>query len=174
METSVVNTIENSFFQEVKKKYLFFLQIITSALVLIISIITIADVFTGNVKNFDKILPRICGTEISNVKSIYGYFNGTSFGDGALISRFDVEATDEALISKIDEELGFSNIPTPSEDFSTYWLNANRYYSQDGRYYTYWTYEVVDSDWNTKYYDVSSRVYGIEVFDKINWGADAH
>ena len=28
-------------------------------------------------------------------------------------------------------------------------------YSQDGRYYTYWTYEVVDSDWNTKYYDVS-------------------
>lgn len=165
METSVVNTIENSFFQEVKKKYLFFLQIITSALVLIISVITIADAFTGNVKNFDKILPRICGTEISEVNSI-----GYSYGR----TDFSVDATDEALISKIDEELGFSNIPSPSEDFSRYEDDCHRYYSQDGRYYTYWTYELVDSDWNTKYYDVSSRVYRIEVFDKINWGANAH
>lgn len=136
MKETIVRTIKNDLLlsgQGKKDKISFFLPIIASIVVLIISVSTIAKATSSKYVPFKDLFPGIFES-LTDTRSYYSvYYTSRTFPQQEDIY---INENQRKLIREFDKVLGFSNIPTAEADLEK--EGTQYYWSDDGKYVTHW------------------------------------
>lgn len=134
MKETIFRTIKNDLLlsgQVKKEKISFFLPIIASVVVLIISVTTIAKATSSKYVPFKDLFPEIFQEDTDSYYSVH--YTSRTFPQEEDIY---INENERDLIREFDKTLGFSNIPTAEADLEK--EGTQYYWSDDGKYVTHW------------------------------------
>lgn len=152
MKETIVRTVKNDLLlsgRGKKEKISFFLPIIASVVVLIISVTTIAKATSSKYVGFKDLFPIVFKSN-TNTKDYYSvYYTSRTFPQQEDIY---INKNERELIREFDKVLGFSNIPTAEADLEK--EHTQYYWSDDGKYVTHWERICIDSFWDHYVYAI--------------------